>query len=179
MANGRNSTVRPDRVPISQAHERIDDRVRLHPPAQRMGDADDVDPIARPSDGHALMYDQLTGLWKPVLAPPLVTFHQFGAVEVRSSGLFQCGSAGRVVQANGNLKVDGSSTTTALLKHTTANGATTTTLGTFTFTSGNTQPTSVPTISFVFAADDFLWLDVTAAGSGAEDLVINVWASAP
>ena len=179
MAHGKNSTIHPPRVPINRAHERIDDRVRLHTPNHRMGDADDVDTTLRPLNGHALMYDQLTGQWKPVLSPPLVTFHGLGAFEVAESGRFPCGSDGRVIQAAAVLTTAGSSTTTADLNHTTSDGATTTTLATYTFASGNLAPNSYPDISFVFAQYDWLWLDITAAGTGAEELVVPVWATAP
>lgn len=177
--SGQRSTIVPDRVPIASAHDRIDDRVRMQQPGHRIGHADDVDTTLRPLDGHALMYDQLTGLWKPVLSPPIVTFNLTGSLTVSSSDEMPMGSAGRVIQTAPHLKTAGSSTTTALLKHTTANGATTTTLATYSFSSSSKTPSSYPSISFVFAQYDWLWVDVTAAGTGAAGLVLPVWATAP
>lgn len=176
---GRNSTIHPDRVPIGQAHDRIDDRVRLIPTGHRIAHADDVDPTLRAAAGHALMYDTVSGLWKAVLAPAAVTFNINGALSVVSTDRMPMGSAGRVCQAAALLTTAGSSTTTAILKHTTANDATTTTLATFSFSSSSKTPSSYPTISFVFAQYDKLWVDVTAAGTGAAGLVVPVWATAP
>lgn len=125
------------------------------------------------ASGHALVYDATSSRWKPVLAPPTLRFNLNGAVAVSSSDEDVMASDGKVFLAKARLKTAGSSTTTAILKH----GASAT-VATFTFGSGARVPASPPTVSKVFAEDDYFWVDVTAAGSGAEGLVINVWAMA-
>lgn len=166
-----------DRSQLQWCVEQLRELNRKRPRrGQNIGDLQNVRGYGALS-GHALMYDQLTGQWKPVLSPPVVTFNINGPLTVVATDEMPMGSAGRVIQAAARLKTSGSTTTTAILKHTT--GATTSTLGTFTFTSGNKNPSSYPTISFVFAQYDVLWLDVTAAGTGAGGLVVPVWTTAP
>lgn len=123
-------------------------------------------------NGYQLFYDAAIGKFKAAVPPPMVTFHLDGALSVRSSGEFPIPAPCTLFLTAGRLTTVGGSTSTALLKHNT------TTIGTFDFTSGNNGPTTTPTILVPCVAGDYLWVDVTAAGSSAEDLVIPVWAMA-
>lgn len=125
------------------------------------------------ADGYAALYDTSIGRYKVALAPPTLRFNQHGAVTVESSDHDPMGGAGKLILVKGRLAVAGSSTTTALLKE----GATT--VATLSFTSGNVTPTITPTtVSHAYEADDYWWLDITAAGTGAEGLVVAGWATA-
>lgn len=122
--------------------------------------------------GYALMYDQTTGRYKPVIAPPTLRFNKNGALTVSSSDHDPMGGPGKLIKVKARLKTSGSSTTTAVLKE----GATT--VATFSFTSGNVLPTTTPTVAYSYDEDDYFWLDVTAAGTGAAGLVVEGWATA-
>lgn len=140
--------------------------------APRLGDLRDVNGWGA-SAGHVMAYDAAVGRFKPMLAPPFLRFDAFGPIEVRSSDHDPAGAAGRLVLVRGRLTTSGSSTTTALLK------CESTTVCTLTFTSGNVLPTYSPTtVNHAFDADAYWWLDITAAGTGAEGLVVNGWGTA-
>lgn len=125
------------------------------------------------ADGHSVFYDTEYGRYKVALAPPTLKFNQHGAVTVESSDHDPMGGAGKLILVKARLAVAGSSTTTALLKE----GSTT--VATVSFTSGNVLPSVTPsTIAHSYAADDYWWLDITAAGTGAEGLVVSGWATA-
>ena len=123
--------------------------------------------------GYGLIYDQDTGRYKPVLAPPTLRFNLNGSLSVSASDHDPMGGPGKLILVKARLKTAGSSTTTAVLKESA------TTVATFTFTSGNTTPSVSPSsVSHAFDEDDYWWLDVTAAGTGAAGLVVNGWATA-
>lgn len=122
--------------------------------------------------GYSLMYDQTTGRYKPVIAPPTLRFNLNGTLSVSSSDHDPTGGPGKLIKVKARLKTSGSSTTTALLKE----GSTT--VATFTFTSGNVLPSTTPTVSYSYDEDDYWWLDVTTAGAGAAGLVVEGWATA-
>lgn len=122
--------------------------------------------------GYALMYDQDTGRYKPVIAPPFLKFNVNGTLTVASTDHDPMGGAGRLIRVAARLKTAGSSTTTAVLKE----GSTS--VATFSFASGNTTPTTTPTVDHAFDESDYWWLDVTAAGTGAAGLVVAGWGTA-
>lgn len=123
--------------------------------------------------GYALVYDQDTGRYKPLIAPPTLRWNQHGAVAVESSDHDPMGGPGRLVKVKGKLKVAGSSTTTAIIKE----GATT--VATLTWGSGATTATVTPsTVNHAYDEDDYFWLDITAAGTSANGLVVVGWATA-
>ena len=130
------------------------------------------------ADGHSVFYDTATGRYKVALAPPFLKFNLNGTLSVSASDEDPMGAAGKLILVAARLKTSGSTTTTAILKHTTANGATTTSVATFSFTSGNKTPTTTPTVGFGFVADDYWWVDVTAAGTDAGGLVVAGWGTA-
>jgi hypothetical protein len=113
-----------------------------------------------------------------LIAPPFLKFNLNGTLSVSASDEDPMGFAGKLILVAARLKTSGSSTTTAILKHTTADGATTTSVATFSFTSGNETPTTTPSVGFSFLADDYWWVDVTAAGTGAAGLVVSGWGTA-
>jgi hypothetical protein len=100
-------------------------------------------------------------------------FNLNGAISVSSSDHYPVPASCRLVLVRGLLKTSGSSTTTAILKKNAA-----TTVATFSFTSGNTTPTTTPTVAVNLVDGDYLWLDVTGAGTGAAGLVVALWAMA-
>lgn len=123
--------------------------------------------------GHVLAYDATLGRFRPMLAPPFLRFNLNGTLSVSASDHDPVGGNGRLTLVRGRLKTSGSSTTTALLK------VNSTTVCTLTFTSGNVTPSYSPTtVSHAFDNDDYWWLDVTAAGTGAAGLVVNGWGTA-
>lgn len=138
----------------------------------RLGDLRDVNGWGA-QVGYVLAYDPLVGRYRPMLAPPFLRFHSEGAIAVESSAHDPVGASGRLTLVRGRLTTAGSSTTTAVLK------CNSTTVCTLTFASSAVVPTYSPsTVSHAFDSDDYWWLDVTAAGTGAEDLVVNAWATA-
>lgn len=75
-------------------------------------------------------------------------------------------SAGTITVARASLGTAGSTTTTVVVKK---NGST---LSTLNLTSASNTTTTAP--SAAVAAGDYLTVDVTAAGTGAKDLVVTV-----
>lgn len=123
--------------------------------------------------GYALVYDQTTGRYKPLIAPPTLRWNQHGAVTVESSDYDPMGGSGRLVKVKGRLTTAGSSTTTALIKE----GATT--VATLTWVSGATTATVTPSVvNHAYEENDYFWLDITAAGTSADGLVVVGWATA-
>lgn len=123
--------------------------------------------------GYTLLYDQATGRYKPLIAPPTLRWNQHGAVTVESSDHDPMGGAGRLIKVKGRLTTAGSSTTTALIKE----GSTT--VATLTWGSGATTATVSPSsVNHAYSEDDYFWLDITAAGTGADGLVVVGWAAA-
>lgn len=173
MGTGRTSTQHPDRVPIVGAHTRITENVRRPAAGARLQGLDDVDQIVNPMDGHAYVYDSGTGSFKAVLPPPMLRFNLNGPVTVSSSDRDQMGGAGKLFKTRSRLKTAGSSDTVFDL----VVGASTVVV-TITIPSGSRHPSSDPDLSYAFD-DDYFWVDVTTAGTGAEGLVVNVWAMAP
>jgi hypothetical protein len=112
------------------------------------------------------------------LPPPFLKFNLNGAVSVSVSDEDPMGAAGKLILVAARLKTAGSTTTTAVLKHTTADGVTTSSVATFSFTSGNKTSTTTPSVGFSFVAGDYWWVDVTAAGADAEGLVVAGWGTA-
>lgn len=106
------------------------------------------------------------------IPPPTLRFNLNGPITVSSSDHDPMGYGGRLHRVAARLTVVGTSTTTALLKR----GSTT--VATFSFTSGNALPTTVPEVNDRFSPGDYYWTDVTAAGTAAEGLVLTGWASA-
>lgn len=138
----------------------------------RLGDLRDVNGWGAQT-GYVLAYDATVGRFKPMLAPPFLRFNQHGAVTVEDSDNDPVGGPGRLTLVRGRLATAGSSTTTVLLK---LNGST---IVTMTFTSGNVTPTYSPsTVSQTFDGNAYWSLSITAAGTGAEGLVVNGWATA-
>lgn len=166
------SFLRNDRFELEQLARRVAQLERLQASTQNIGDLGDVVGWGA-ADGHAHMYDTTTGTFKPMLAPPYVTFNMTGSLSVAGLDRFPNASTGRICTVAGILTTAGSSTTTAVLKK---NAATVVT--TFTFTSSSQTPTFTALANASFIASDYLWLDVTAAGTGAAGLVVNVWATA-
>lgn len=123
-------------------------------------------------NGYQPFYDQATGIYKMSVPPPMVTFNQNGAIAVAGSDHFPIPAPCKLFLVRALLKVAGSSTTTTILKKNA------TTVATFTFTSGNTTPTTTPEVATTCVDGDYLWEDTTAAGTGAEGLVVAVWAMA-
>lgn len=144
----------------------------------------DVVPLER----HSELAEIIAGMaWRDeqlehflAIPPPFLRFNLNGAISVSSSDFDPMGYGGRLHRLAALLTTTGTSTTTVLLKHTTADGATTTTVATFNFTSGNRVPTEgIPyDVNFRFKPGDWFWTDVTAAGTGAEGLVLSGWGSA-
>lgn len=138
----------------------------------RLGDLRDVNGWGA-ATGYVLAYDATVGRFRPMLAPPFLRFNLNGAISVSSSDHDPVGATGRLTAVRGRLTTSGSSTTTAVLK------CNSTTVCTLTFTSGNVLPSYSPTtVNHAFDGDDYWWLDVTAAGTGAEGLVVNGWGTA-
>jgi hypothetical protein len=100
-------------------------------------------------------------------------FNQTGALTVSGSDHYPVPASCKLVLVRGRLKTSGSTTTTAILKKNAS-----TTLATFSFTSGNTTPTTTPTVSVDLVDGDYLWVDTTAAGTSAAGLVVALWAMA-
>lgn len=140
--------------------------------APRFGDLRDVNGWGA-LDGYQFFYDASIGRQRPGAPPAFTTFHMLGDIEVREGAHFPVPFPVRLFAAAAKLTVAGGSTTTALLKHRT------TTVATYTFAAGNEWPNSQPDISEACdGVEDYLWMDVTAAGSGAQELVLGVWAAA-
>jgi hypothetical protein len=173
MGAGRTSQQRPLHVPVAAAHERITENIRRPPTGPHLAGLEDVDQIVRPSHGYALVYDKPTGLFKAAIPPPMVTFNQTSVLTVSGSDEFTVPAACKLFLVRARLKTTGSTTTTAVLKKNAS-----TTVATFSFTSGNHTPTSTPTVSTALVDGDYLWLDTTAAGTSAAGLVVSVWAMA-
>lgn len=125
------------------------------------------------ADGHALVYDTEFGRYKPVIQPPMVTFNMNGALTVSRFDDWVVPAACKLFLVKARITTTGSSTSTAVLKK----GASTT-IATYSFTSGNHAPTTYPALSTTLAEDDVLWVDVTAAGTSAAGLTLSVWAMA-
>lgn len=100
----------------------------------------------------------------------LPPFNRNGTLTVSSSDHLPIPTACKLVLVRGRLKTTGSSTTTAILKKNAS-----TTLATFSFTSGNATPTTTPTVSVDLVDGDYLWLDITGAGTAAAGLVVSMW----
>ena len=100
----------------------------------------------------------------------LPPFNLNGTLSVSASDHLPIPTACRLVLVRGRLKTTGTSTTTAILKKNAS-----TTLATFSFTSGNATPTTTPQVAVALVDGDYLWVDVTAAGTGAGGLVIALW----
>lgn len=167
-----------DRLLLLQLQDQVRDLYRRRPRQQpNVRDLQDVNGWGA-ANGHALMYDATVGRYRPALSPPLLKFNQNGTLTVSSSDEDVMGGSGKLILVAARLKTTGSSTTTAILKHTTADGATTTSLATFTFASGSHTPTTTPPVAHRFVAGDYFWVDTTAAGTGAGGLVVNGWGTA-
>ena len=123
-------------------------------------------------NGYIFTYDTATGRHRPVVPPPFVTFNRNGALAVAGFDKLRVPAPIKLFLGSGYLTTAGTATSTALLKKNS------TTVATYTFTSGNNDPTSQPALSTSYAAGDTLWVDVTAAGTSAAGLVIAVWAMA-
>lgn len=123
--------------------------------------------------GYQPFYDTTVGRYKMAIPPPMVTFNQNGALTVAGSDLFPVPANCKLFLVRARLKTAGSSTTTSVLKKNAS-----TTVATFSFTSGNTTPTTTPSVSTTLVDGDYLWVDTTAAGSSAAGLVVAVWAMA-
>ena len=103
----------------------------------------------------------------------LCIFNLNGTLSVSASDHFPIPTSCQLTVVRARLKTAGSSTTTAVLK---ANASTT--VAPFSFSSSSVTPSSNPTVANRLTVDDYLWLDVTAAGTSAAGLVLAVWAEA-
>lgn len=166
------SFLRNDRFEVEQLARRVTRLERLQASTQNIGDLGDVVGWGA-SDGHVHAYDTTTGTFKPMLAPPFLKFNLNGTLSVSASDQDPVAGAGKIVTVNARLATAGSSTTTAVLKKNAS-----TVITTFTFASSSNTATWTALANTTFAANDYFWIDLTAAGTGAKGLVIAVWATA-
>ncbi len=83
-------------------------------------------------------------------------------------------ASGNMVEVFGELTAAGSTTTTVLVKHRNGTTGVTSTLATLTFNADNFEEEVPLTIVPVKANIDKLWVEITAAGTGAEGLAVQV-----
>lgn len=144
-------------------------RAMRTPRRARIGDSDDVQAFGA-ADGFAHVFDRDTGLWKPVIPPPMVTFY-WNTPAVEAGKSFGIPADCKLFLWSLTLDTAGSSTTTVQLRKKTA-----TTITTDSLVSSDTYEQEA--LGYALAQGDRIFPEITAVGTGALGLTVSVWAKA-